>query len=479
MTNPNLPFNGQIIDEYEKNLLGSYMLGADIGAGLTASVFSSKKHQVIFQAVSGLKAKNLHLDTMILYNELQKQGKVAEAGGAAYIANLASGTSAHNMPFYEAEVTEACRGRELRKGLLTALAELEKGESAAAVIQSMEEAKKLIANPAQGRESGILFKDLLAKQFPPDNWLIDSLITSGLAVLTGASKIGKSWAVLQLTAALDHGGWFLGKLKAKKCDVVYFALEDTPKRIQNRLKKQGIEYSFGGSRLETKRMTVSALRAFLTENPQYKVCIIDTFQKMMGIDDLNDYAKTVNGMSALKAIADDLDIAIIVVHHNRKSSEHDSDHMESALGSTGLNATADATLTMRRKRGSPEAALYASGRDIEDAAYTLVWDRDICSWSITGQGALTPSLTEAQQQIVDLLESEDRVWTTGEIAEKLGKSKQTISEQATKLEGNGRIEKMAHGQWRAKGIFGYSVSLRETEYPNIENSPETAQEEPW
>jgi predicted transcriptional regulator len=210
------------------------------------------------------------------------------------------------------------------------------------------------------------------------------------------------------------------------------------------------------------------LRAFLKANPQFRVVIIDTFQKMMGINDLNDYSQTVNGMSALKDIADSLNIAVIVIHHNRKGGDNDGDHMESALGSTGINATADTTLTMRRKRGTSEATLSVTGRDVEDAAYTLSWDKDICSWAVTSQTALKPALSEAQQQIIDLLESKARNWTTGEIADRLGKSRQTISEQATKLATSGLIEKPCYGQWKAKGSFGVSASYRETETPKLE-----------
>jgi RecA-family ATPase len=66
---------------------------------------------------------------------------------------------------------------------------------------------------------------------------VEGLITTGLSVLTGASKIGKSWAALQLVTALDQGGFFLGTLKARRADVLYCALEDTPKRMQKRVRK--------------------------------------------------------------------------------------------------------------------------------------------------------------------------------------------------------------------------------------------------
>jgi hypothetical protein len=121
------------------------------------------------------------------------------------------------------------------------------------VARLAKELETITGNGADS-ESGILFSDLLKKQFPPEDWLVEGLITTGLSVLTGASKIGKSWATLQLVTALDQDGFFLGTLKARRADVLYCALEDTPKRIKRRVQNQGIE-TFNGSRLETKRRT--------------------------------------------------------------------------------------------------------------------------------------------------------------------------------------------------------------------------------
>jgi hypothetical protein len=321
---------------------------------------------------------------------------------------------------------------------------------------------------------GIPFSELLKKQFPQEPWFVDNLIGPGLTVLTGASKVGKSWAALSLATALDQGSLFMGKLKAEQCDTLYLALEDTEKRIQERLLKQGNNAAFNGSLLETTRCTLPALRSFLKANPNFRVVIIDTLQRMMSMDDLNDYTQTVGSLSQLKAIADDLKIAIVVIHHNRKGGNSDTDHMESALGSTGINATADCTLTMRRPRGADEATLYATGRDVEDISYTISFNREFCTWSIIEQGALKPALTKAEQQIIDLLEGEKRNWTTGEIAKKLDKTPQTISGQAGKLENLGLIDRPKAGHWCIKGGFGDSAPLKETESSNVEVNAETS-----
>jgi len=458
--------NDSQISEYSRLLLGCYLQNAPISEAISASVFQSEAHKAIFTAIRELKTKGIDPDIAILTGELSNKGLIDKAGGYYKIASLTNGAYPSNVAFYEAEALREYQRRTAMETVIELKESLENSHFPD-IESAIKKLSEITTTEAQ-KERGILFSDLLKKQFPPDTWFIENLIGPGLTVLTGASKLGKSWTALQLLTALDQGGYFMGTLKAAvQCDVLYLALEDTPKRIQRRILKQGIAADFNGSRLETSRCTVSTLRAYLKANPQYRVVIIDTLQKMLNINDLNDYAKTVDGLSALKAIADDMDLALVVIHHNRKGSNNeDGDHMESALGSTGINATADATITMRRKRGTNEAALSVTGRDIEDASYSISWDREICTWTITGQGALKPILTETQQQIISLLESEEKDWTTGEIKEGIEKSGAATSNLLKRLQEIGCIESPSHGKWRIKDNYTNSHTYREREFVN-------------
>ena len=459
--------------DYERLLLGCYALGASVNEAIPAAAFQSEGHRVIFAVIRELRSRGFQLDMEGLARELIKQSKLEAAGGYDKIATLADGAYPSNVAFYEGEVLREFRRRSAWKAATELREALEKNP---APDQAIDEAVKKFSDitfVGLQTERGILFCDLVKVQFPPEHWYVKHMINVGLIVLTGASKIGKSWTALQLVTALDQGGYFLGTLEAMKCAVLYLALEDTPRRIQRRLLKQGITCAFNGSRLITSRMTVSALRGYLKANPQFKVVIIDTLQKMLGINDMNDYAKTVDGLSALKAIADELGIAIIVIHHNRKGGDQDGDHMESALGSTGIVATADATITMRRKRGASEASLSVSGRDMEDASYTLSWDKDICSWTITGQGTLKPTLSEDQQQVIDLLESEARNWTKTEIVEAIGKSKSATGNLLARMKEINLIESPYYGQWRLKRRNTETLSLKGDVSMFLESDSET------
>ena len=108
---------------------------------------------------------------------------------------------------------------------------------------------------------------------------------------------------------------------------------------------------------------------------------------------------------------------------------------------------------------------------VEDASYSLSWNKELCSWSITGQGVLKPTLTKAQQQIIDLLESEERSWTTGEIAEQLNKRKSAMSNLLKRLQEIGHIESPHYGQYRLNSSFMVSYSSRERESVKVPQGP--------
>ena len=67
---------------------------------------------------------------------------------------------------------------------------------------------------------------LIDKQFDPQHELIEGMLAPGLYILAGASKIGKSWLVLQIAHCVSMG-LPLWERKVQKSEVLYLALEDT------------------------------------------------------------------------------------------------------------------------------------------------------------------------------------------------------------------------------------------------------------
>lgn len=217
-------------------------------------------------------------------------------------------------------------------------------------------------------------------------YILEGLIPQGVIILSGASKAGKSWLVLWLALMVAQGLPVWG-LPTLRCDVLYLSLEDTPRRLQNRLYNLtdtapdnlyfAVTSGLIGSGLEEQ------LIAFLSCHPNTKLIIIDTLQKVRdsrgGTGKAGMYGNDYDDISSIKRIADDYNIAILLVHHLRKLKDSE-DPFNNISGSTGIIGAADTNYVLHRKRDSNTATLLVSGRDVEYQELTLQFN-DLISGS--------------------------------------------------------------------------------------------------
>lgn len=235
--------------------------------------------------------------------------------------------------------------------------------------------------------------DLLAKDFKPVKWTIPGLLPVGVTLLAGAPKTGKSWLVLDFGIAVASGGAVLGKVQVDPGAVLYLALEDNQRRLKSRLSKRlgdspapdGMTFSTVWPRLD--QGAIDRLADWLTEHPDTALIVLDTLARIRppskGRDSLytEDYAIG----APLLQLAAAHEVAIVLVHHTRKGEAEDP--LELISGSTGLTGGVDNIMVLRRTRGTNEATLFVTGRDIEnEAEYGLTWDALIAGWTVTGQG---------------------------------------------------------------------------------------------
>ncbi|GHU58261.1 hypothetical protein FACS189444_1660 [Spirochaetia bacterium] len=265
---------------------------------------------------------------------------------------------------------------ELQSAELRALDDLLKDR------ESAEEAKKPVP-----RKTSWTASEILSHEFPPVQYIVPGLITPGLTILAGAPKLGKSWLALNMAMAVSHGGRFMGKIDVQKCSVLYLCLEDTARRLQDRLQKLNAPPIDNLQFILECPSGAVGLASYLREHKDTRLVIIDTWARFSLIMDQNDYTETTRKAGALKSIADELDISIVVIHHTRKSLASGvttGDWMDGVLGSQGLVGAADSTIVLKRARGERQAELLATGRDIEDQALVLSFDIDTGGWTIEG-----------------------------------------------------------------------------------------------
>ncbi|GHT83300.1 hypothetical protein FACS1894137_04030 [Spirochaetia bacterium] len=267
--------------------------------------------------------------------------------------------------------------------LLIKYSTLGQGEAEKKALAELLQIKKKAKEPKVSWTAA----ELLTTDFPPIDWIIPDLIAPGLTMLVGQPKLGKSWMVLQWAIGVSCGGGILGKILAKKTDVLYLSLEDTGRRLAERLailKSPKLENLTFFTQWATGMI---GLDKYLEEHKETKFVIIDTLQRFSKLDRGNDYDPTYNFNAALKTIADRHGVGLVEVHHTNKSAGNipGGDWLNGVMGSQGYSGAADSTLLLRRGRGNRNAELLVTGRDITENEYVLTLDLDCSGWVMEGR----------------------------------------------------------------------------------------------
>lgn len=231
----------------------------------------------------------------------------------------------------------------------------------------------------------ITAEELLSREYEPKPELIEGVLTTGVYLLVGAPKFGKSWLCIGLSNSVSTGSPLWGRAVTKG-SVLYLALEDTEDRLQKRLLKvsDGItgNISFAtqaeilGSGLEQQ------IHNHLRDHTDTKLIIIDTLAKVRETQHGNAaYQQDYATISALKQLADKHSLTILVVHHTRK--QESDDIFLSVSGTNGILGSADGALILNRpKRMEADAVLSITGRDIPDTELYLTQDKDTMRWEL-------------------------------------------------------------------------------------------------
>lgn len=155
---------------------------------------------------------------------------------------------------------------------------------------------------------------LLATPIPPVKWIIPGLLPAGLAIFAGPSKAGKSWLTLWLCLQISQGKSVWGR-EIEPRTVLYFSLEDTLGRLQERLYKL-VDAEEDPERLilQTESHGIGQgleeqIVSFIHTYPDISLIVIDTLQKVRKSDQngsmyANDYrdigAYIISGYSRIK-----------------------------------------------------------------------------------------------------------------------------------------------------------------------------------
>ena len=299
---------------------------------------------------------------------------------------------------------------------------------------------------------------LLATPIPPVKWIIPGLLPAGLALFAGPSKAGKSWLTLWLCLQILQGKSVWGR-EIEPRTVLYFSLEDTLSRLQERL------YQLVDAEEDPERLILQTeshgigqgleeqIVSFIHTYPDISLIVIDTLQKVRKSDQNGSmYANDYKDIGALKELADKYGICILLVHHLRKQSS--SDPYDQISGSTGIMGVADTTWLMHRQRMSKTATIRVIGRDMDEKMLHI--REENCVWTLDEEGT-------AEQQALKAIP--DYLWKVADYIDSVGKWQGTATEllvaaNISDVKPNQFTRKMAH---YARDVF----SPRGIEYKYI------------
>jgi hypothetical protein len=293
--------------------------------------------------------------------------------------------------------------------------------------------------------------DLLQQDFPDPKWAVPELLPEGLTLLAGKPKTGKSWWALNVALAVATGGLALGRIRCEPGRVLYLALEDSPRRL-----KQRVDALLRGTRPEgLDRLELATSWPTLDQGglerlearlqAKARMVVIDTLARVRRRTDgqENIYQADYEALAPLADLARRYEVTILAVHHLRKANADDI--LDCVSGSAALTGAADAVLLLRRARGSEEATLFVTGRDVEEHEMALRF-ADRCLWVLQGPAQQVVA-TREQQEALRAVQALGGEASPKEVAEVLGISPTAARLRMARLAQEGLLVVTTRGRY--------------------------------
>ncbi|AUX76290.1 AAA family ATPase [Sinorhizobium fredii] len=315
--------------------------------------------------------------------------------------------------------------------------------------------------------------DLRFQTFPPLQQIVGEIIVEGLTVLAARPKVGKTWLMLDIAIAVGAGGYCLGDIQCEQGDALYLALEDNPRRLQRRLRKllgmhkrEWPHFKVAHKWPRADQGGIEQLRNWIAGAKNPKLIVIDVFARFRKLVPAGkqNYDSDYASIAELQTLAAENGVAIVVVHHLRKS-EADDDPLDTVSGTLGLTAAADAILVINKT--AQGTSLYGRGRDVDEIDKALRFDSDTARWAIIGERAEVER-SDQRRAIIKLLE-EAGPQAPKEIAAALNRKDGNIRGLLGKMVKNDEIIKLERGV--------YAISPPPGNIDNIDNNRSGKQSE--
>lgn len=313
------------------------------------------------------------------------------------------------------------------------------------------------------------------------SWLVqDWLPDKSITFLVSPPESYKTWLLLDLAVSVSSGTPFLGNYQVNNVGpTLIIQQEDSHTGLTDRLaliveQKLGMNANVDGDEWQVPSMPDLPIYVHPSRKLRFddkkvleelekqieiikpKVIMIDPLYSTTGSAD-NYMADLANKMMVLKTWRDKYGCSFLIAHHSKKNLDPDSTAREDSWGSQFLNAFLEAGWQVRRnpRLGQNEIVVRRHSKVMgNQPPISLTFD--ICTqypmqYKVTAREYEAPAQNQrqpAQAGLLDLMQG--GAVTQGELCEKTGKNRSTISRQMKQLEAAGLVEKMPDGRYKRK-----------------------------
>jgi RecA-family ATPase len=293
---------------------------------------------------------------------------------------------------------------------------------------------------------------LQTMKFDAIKYIVPGLIPEGLTLLVGRPKIGKSWLALDgALAVASESGTCLGLPIVEHGAVLYCALEDNARRLQKRITKligatkqkwpERLTLTTQWQRLD--KGGVKDIEEWAKTKSDARLVILDTLASVRPVRDRDGYKEDYAALAELHRLANDMGIAALVLHHQRKAEADDP--LDTISGTLGLAGCTDTALVLQ---GTPNGmTLYVRGRDVEEAEHAVSFDKQACRWTVQGIAADVHRGDTRKKILGALSKVKPNTMKPSEIAGATGLNTELVYQTCGRMLADGEIMKHSRGEY--------------------------------
>jgi len=287
-------------------------------------------------------------------------------------------------------------------------------------------------------------------------WLVDDLwLEAGVGILGGAPKVCKTYLAVEISVAVASGGEVLGHAARRPGPVLFYGAEDSVAALRERfgglatVRNLALEHvpiylvDVPVLRLDRERDLLRLRAAVEKYGP--RLLVLDPFVRLARVDE-NSAADVSAVLASLRAIQRDYEVAVLLVHHARKSP---ASHPHQALrGSSDFAAWSDSNLYLARRqhcltlfvehRSAPSPEPLQLCLHVDPAPHLVLADN--VSPLPSPDGAL-------HHAVLEYLRQSNRPLSTTELRDLLRRRKADVVQALRELQADGTIDRDLYG-WR-------------------------------